>query len=259
MATRSDLSARVAAVLSPHQERGRTGRVCFAVTLASALACAVAVSPMRAIPLTTTQGTGNQSGPAFEVASIKPFSGLGPFGLQILPGGRLTGRNNLLGIIAQAYGVPLRQVEGDSPILKDFFEVEAKAPANVFPDVMPTTRQDSEPVRRQLQRMLQILLAERFKLALHKVSKIAVYALVVVKNGPRLNPMPPDWDCQTDAKCHFIAGPARGLSGHVEISGLAEFLSFFVDRQVIDRTATMSRSRIRTTPRFSLSYQSDSD
>jgi bla regulator protein blaR1 len=249
MATRADLSARVAAMLSPNQERGRTGRVCFAVTLASALMCAVAVSPMRAIPLTTTQGTGNQSGPAFEVASIKPFSGRGPFGLQILPGGRLTGRNNLFSIIAQAYGVPLRQVEGDSPILKDFFEVEAKAPANVFPDVMPTTRQDFEPVRRQLQRMLQILLAERFKLALHKVTKeLPVYALVVVKNGPRLKPMPPDWDCQTDAKCHFIAGPARGLSGHLEISGLAEFLSFFVDRQVIDLTGLKGGFEVELPP-----------
>jgi bla regulator protein BlaR1 len=144
MATHADLSARVAAVLSPHQERGRTGRVCFAVTLASALVFAVAVSPIRAIPLTTTQGTANQSGPAFEVTSIKPFSGRGLYGLQILPGGRVTGRNDLFGIIAQAYGVPVRQVEGDSPILKDFFEVEARAPANVFPDVMPTRRQDFE-------------------------------------------------------------------------------------------------------------------
>jgi uncharacterized protein (TIGR03435 family) len=251
MASHGDLSGRVTAVLSPHQQRGRTGRVCLAAMLASALLLSVAISPVRAVSFTTAQSTAtaNQSPPSFEVTSIKPFSGPGPYGLQILAGGRVTGRNNLLGIIAQAYGVPFRQIEGDSPILKDVFDVEAKAPANVFPDVMPTRRRDFEPVRRQLQGMLQVLLAERFKLAIHTVTKeLPVYALVIGKNGARLKPMPPDWECQKDANCSFIAGPARGLSGHLEISELAGFLSHFVDRQVIDRTGLKGTFEVELPP-----------
>ncbi|HME99763.1 MAG TPA: M56 family metallopeptidase [Terriglobia bacterium] len=251
MASRGDLAGRVTAVLSPHQQRGRTGRVCLAATLASALLFAVAISPVRAVSVTTTQTTAraNQSPASFDVTSIKPFSGRGPYGLQIFPGGRVAGRNNLFGIISQAYGVPVRQIEGDSPILNEFFDVEATAPANVFPDVLPTRQQDFEPVRRQLQGMLQMLLAERFKLAIHTVTKeFPVYALVIGKNGPRLKPMPPDWDCQKDAKCSFIAGPARGLSGHLEISELAGFLSHFVDRQVIDRTGLKGTYEVELPP-----------
>ena len=249
MASHGDLSGRVTAVLSSHQHRGRTGRVCLAAIVASALVLAVAISPVRAVSVTTTQTTARakQSPPSFEVTSIKPFSGRGPYGLQILPGGRVTGRNNLFGIISQAYGVPVRQIEGDAPILNHFFELEAKAPANVFPDVLPTRQKDFEPVRRQFQGMLQMLLAERFKLAIHTVTKeLPVYALVIGKNGPRLKPMPPDWECQKE--CSFIAGPARGLSGHLEISELAGFLSHFVDRQVIDRTGLKGTFEVELPP-----------
>jgi uncharacterized protein (TIGR03435 family) len=78
--------------------------------------------------------------------------------------------------------------------------------------------------------MLQALLSERFKLAIHRESKErTVYELVVGKNGPKLH--------------EVEAGPGHSNGGHgslsaqkMSMSHLADSLSRIVDLPVLDMT-----------------------
>src|SRR5262249_10712995 len=96
--------------------------------------------------------------PAFEVADIKPSStpnaerGKG----RILPGGRIEVPNvTLKELIIFAYGVQENAITGLAKWMEtDRFDVVAKAPAD-----------SSSPTLRP---MLQSLLADRFKLTLHR-------------------------------------------------------------------------------------------
>jgi uncharacterized protein (TIGR03435 family) len=94
--------------------------------------------------------------------------------VQITPG-RVLGRNvTARQIVLEAYRLKSYQLSGGPRWLdSDRFDLEAKAetPAN-----------DNE-----LRQMLQTLLSERLKLVVHRDAKdMAVYALVVAKNGPKL-------------------------------------------------------------------------
>jgi uncharacterized protein (TIGR03435 family) len=125
----------------------------------------------------------------FEAASVKPNKT--PFDLRSLAGrvgpppdpintnsGRFTvPRSYLLSFIAQAYGISGRQIAGGpnwlwSPSNDDYYSIDATAghPAS----------------RSEIMRMLQSLLADRFKLTTHhETREVPVYALVIAKNGPK--------------------------------------------------------------------------
>src|SRR5262249_8494129 len=85
----------------------------------------------------------------------------------------LTMRNvGLAECVQWAYGVDFYQIAGPR-LSSDSYDILAKAGAPV-------------PVR-QLKVMLQDLLAKRFKLALHRETRmLPVYELVVAKGGPKL-------------------------------------------------------------------------
>jgi len=87
--------------------------------------------------------------------------------------------------------------------------------------------------------MLQTLLADRFKLALHTEKReMPMYALVIGPNGPRLKRSPEGRTCPEGATCGRMAGgPASGIRGlDVEIADLVDTLTGFEDREVVDRT-----------------------
>ena len=118
--------------------------------------------------------------PAFEVASVKP-SQRGSSGGGITPGPTgLTARNvTLLFCIRIAYDVQDYQVAGPDWISTEQYDIAAKTGAPVQQD--------------QLRLMLQTLLAERFKLVMHREQRTrSVYQLVVGNNGPKLTPAKPD-------------------------------------------------------------------
>jgi len=78
-------------------------------------------------------------------------------------------------LLFTAYGVKDFQISGPSWLDTEHFEVTATMPAS-------TTRE-------QFRIMLQNLLAERFKLAIHRDSKeLPNYTLLVAKGGPKLKP-----------------------------------------------------------------------
>ena len=112
--------------------------------------------------------------PAFDVASVKP-SVPGSSGGGITPGPTgLTARNvTLLFCIRIAYDVQDYQVSGPNWVSTEQYDIVAKTVAQVNQD--------------QLRLMLQALLAERFKLVLHREDRTrSVYELVIGKNGPKL-------------------------------------------------------------------------
>jgi len=130
---------------------------------------------------------------AFEAASIKPNDSTS-FGRRIgVPGDRFVATNDTLWrLITVAYGAPgvlpqpLNNYQlsgGPKWIDTDRFDVEAKATGDVV--------RGTEGTRRK-QLMLQSLLAQRFKLAVHhEKRKMPVYALVFARRdrtpGPKLH------------------------------------------------------------------------
>ena len=80
--------------------------------------------------------------------------------------------------------------------------------------------------------MLQSLLEDRFKLALHRETKVLpIYALVVGKNGPKLH------QADTEGGLRMSMSPkGRKMTGSVSMARLADALSAFMDRPVLDMT-----------------------
>jgi uncharacterized protein (TIGR03435 family) len=105
--------------------------------------------------------------------------------------------------------------------------------------------------------MLQALLADRFKLKVHRETKEqSVYVIVVAKNGPKLQQAQmQEKDCAgkvTDfadpTSCHvFGGGQGQGLHGQaVDMSDLAVALSRFADKPVVDKTGLTGLYNIQT-------------
>ena len=120
-----------------------------------------------------------------------------------------------------AYDITDRQISGGPNWLdSDTYDIYAKAER-------PTSRE-------QIYLMLQTLLADRFKLSLHRETReLPVYALVVEKGGPKLKLHENADSVQPSIK----AGAKSGLVfQNVPLSRLAWFLSTQVDRTVLDQT-----------------------
>ena len=118
------------------------------------------------------------SGPAFEVASIRPNTS-GHMGLRLEPqaGGRLTGTNVSAQVLIQfAYDLPDFLVFGGPGWLKsDRFDLAARA--------------ESDAPLNQVRFMLRRLMAERFTLTAHtETRELPTYALVTARNDGRFGP-----------------------------------------------------------------------
>jgi uncharacterized protein (TIGR03435 family) len=144
---------------------------------------------------------------AFEVASIKPAPpqpmNQTRIGMQT-DGGMLRYTNVAIReMIRVAYKVKDFQIEGPDWMGTTRFDISAKFPAGATEDNVPE--------------MLQALLAERFKLILHKDSQERpVYAMVVGKNGPKLKAA----EVQTNAPTDGGANPsAYGATVSTPIGG----------------------------------------
>jgi uncharacterized protein (TIGR03435 family) len=161
-----------------------------------------------------------QSGVAqrFEVASIKPSNGdPGSSGI-ITTRGRLTAINvTVKRCIMGAYGVGPNQIFGGPDWLdSDRFEITAKADQPVGDHILMT--------------MLQTLLAERFRLVLHREAKpIEVYILDVAKNGPKLEKGDGLGSKTNNGRGDIVATNAT-------MDRFAEILSRQTDRPVVNET-----------------------
>jgi uncharacterized protein (TIGR03435 family) len=152
----------------------------------------------------SAHGQSADAKPSFEVASIKPAPPPDGHGMRVgMHGGpgtpdpeRVTFENfTLSALIGTAYDVKWYQMPGADPNA-DRFEVTAT--------MAPGTTKD------QFRLMLQNLLAERFKLAVHKeMREIPIYALTVAKGGPKLKKAAADPDDNEPEKDDPHPGAAR--------------------------------------------------
>ena len=218
----------------------------------------------------------------FDAASVKPHKSgdnqLAP--PDFSPGGRFASRGMpLIMVIDLAYGFPLqgspRLTGGPSWIESrdSAYDIEAAPPRGAFPDGLSSkTRAD------RMRSMLQALLADRFRLVVHRETKeIPVYALVVGKGGPKLQtagvdekdclepstpssakavalpfPQAPGAPRITPAQqpCHAIGGGrGSGLRGRAaSMADLVGKMEDWTDRPLLDKTGIKGLYRIEIKP-----------
>ena len=131
---------------------------------------------------------GQTASPVFEVATIKAaqqptpadiMAGKLHVGMKIEAGRVDIGFLSLENLLSTAYDVKPYQIVGPDWIKTERFDILAKMPEGTNKDQVPD--------------MLKALLADRFKVKVHKETKEhAMYALVVGKGGPKLKEALPD-------------------------------------------------------------------
>ena len=205
-------------------------------------------------------GQTDAAAPAFEVASVKlsaPLpAGIMKFRLGGGPDstdpGRITYNGvTLQALVARAYGVKDYQVEGPQWLDAERYDIVATIPKGSN--------------KEQVGLMMQRLLAERFKLTLHRETKpMEVYTLAVAKGGPKLQevdpaappappavppgaaPLPPPPPGSGGSlgrgqmpagAMRIMVGPTnRRLTGSPTLARLCDLLSNLLDRPVVDLT-----------------------
>jgi uncharacterized protein (TIGR03435 family) len=201
---------------------------------------------MRSAPLMQAQQP--VSTVAFEAASVKPNNSTDFRGSdwKFLPGGRFVASDTPLSIIiALAYNVPmytesLRVFGGPQWIRSEKFDIQATAGAGAISPGMSVKARD-EKVRL----MLQSLLADRFKLVMHrKIRQVSAYVVVVAKNGPNLRKAAleekdcPQVEVNNGVSCHsVIGGQGRGIHGKaISVADTLAFAENWSDRPIVDET-----------------------
>lgn len=191
----------------------------------------------------------------YDVASIKVANHTGAdryrVGVAPSPDGLTASNVTLQIMIVMAYGVQNNQVIGAGDFLSaEHYDVDAKMSEATADALKKMTAEERTAAR---QKMMQALLADRFKLAIHRETKeLPVYSLVVAKNGPKLKET---LALGADPHTPGAAGPGRGASGgpgisvsggrggtmsvtgkSMPISVLIHSISTSLDRPVIDKT-----------------------
>ena len=174
-------------------------------------------------------GTPAAKVPEFEVAEIKVNKSVNPGQgkARVLPGGRFEMPNSTIKrLIVAAYNVHESTITGGPPWLEsDRFDIVAKAP--------PGTPRET------LFLMLQSLLAERFKLTIHREERpLTVYALVVGKGGPRLQKpsggeMTCDWIMPGNGR---VQRECKNMTMRELASSIPNWAMAHVDVPVVDLT-----------------------
>jgi uncharacterized protein (TIGR03435 family) len=176
---------------------------------------------------------------AFEVASVKPHEAS-----RTLPGISTSGPRlnadaaNLVRLIMYAYNLRGYQVSG-APLHLALGEARY--------DIVAKAEGDAAPTKDEFRRMLQLLLADRFKLKVHRETrKMPVYALVAGKNGPKFKQSAPDASPGT----HYAASD-RNYQVTIPKATMDDVLTAIenslIDRPVVDKTGLTGTYDIKMT------------
>ncbi len=177
--------------------------------------------------------------PEFEVASIKPNNADSPPSTGVGFGRSSSQSVTLKNLIVLAYRIQEFQISGGPGwIGSDRFDVEAKA-------------EDPKADPDQVRLTLQSLLEDRFKLKLHRETKeTSIYALVVGKDGPKMNLSADQASPAVNGPVPSGAGPNRGairfgagslIGNAVTMALFTRMLSQRLDRTIVDKTNLTSR------------------
>jgi len=183
--------------------------------------------------------------PAYEVIKVKQdMSGGEMFSLFDTPDGLTATGATLQMLIRAAYDVEDNQIAGAPALTAQKYDIEAKIDKSVFDDL----QKSSDQGKMERRRMLQALLADRFKLALHRETKeLPVYMLVIAKNGPKLQSSKPGDTYPngikgSDGRGHpdmMLAGSGWLTGQGLPMAGLVRLLSQQLGRIVLDKTGLM--------------------
>jgi uncharacterized protein (TIGR03435 family) len=182
----------------------------------------VAVCSVLSLAVSLAQApTARSDAPQFEAASIRLSSpdevAAGWSSFDTTPGLMRLTNVTLKRCIVGAYVVgPERVLGGPAWIDTNHFDITARV---------------SQPIGdKALMLMLQMLLAERFKLVLHRESRLGeAMILEVAKNGPKLQPA-------SDAKSSYNNAHERLDATAITMDEFAEILSRNLKLPVVDRT-----------------------
>jgi uncharacterized protein (TIGR03435 family) len=260
MAGARDLPRRVAAVLDRSQRRGRAGSLWTTATLVAGLGFSGMIAPLCA-----AWQSAESPRVSFEVASVKENTSGDPFGggaqqmIRLYPGGRFVAHNaSLRELILVAYRdeISPSQLAGVAGwMTQRRFDVEARA-ANgaIAPGELDYVRAI------QIDRMLQALLADRFKLRVRREQQPGdVHVLSVAPGGPKLTPARTAEACLTGTNpggltirneslspCHVFSRIGRtGLEGlAVDSNDLVMALRLYLRGPVVDHAGLTQLSDV---------------
>jgi uncharacterized protein (TIGR03435 family) len=200
---------------------------------------ATAILALLLLPYTSAQPTSRPTFDAFEVATVKLSNSEAAAGryIRMQSTNRFVARNCPLKVlISGAYNLSPQAISGGpSWIDSDRYEILAQSPGNV------------RPTLDEQMKMLRKLLQERFNLTFHRATKeLAVYALTIAKNGPRLKDttLSPDASPEGPPPLVFVISPGAGrLPGrYATTAELASVLQrAALDRPVVDQTGLTGR------------------
>lgn len=158
---------------------------------------------------------------AFDVASIRPSQG-GREAVEVLPGSVTMRNMRLTGAIRWAYNVLDVQVSGPDWLNTTRFDILAKA---------------GEPAKEpEMQMMMQTLLADRFKLELHRQTKeVNAMILTVAKGGRKLKQV------EQEGSPSFSTGKLNLTGKGATVAQLISFLSHEIRLPIIDQTGLTGR------------------
>jgi uncharacterized protein (TIGR03435 family) len=170
--------------------------------------------------------------PAFDVASVKPNrTGKGGGNLAASPGMLATRNLPLLTIIGAAYNIAEYQISGPRWLEQERFDIVAKTDGSV-------TGED------EMLPLLQPLLVERFRLAMHRETRqLPAYFLMVGTNGPKFEAADAG-GAGLPFKTANKSGGTRIHSAHLTMPEFAEMLSRRLGHPVMDRTGLAGPYRV---------------
>ena len=264
--------------LNPSSKRKTTLTIAGSIAFAAPLM--VGILHTSSIPAQTSASAPvpATATPKFEVASVKSGDrrasgsagaksdgGSGPSpGFEVQPRRFVATNANLFTLVVKAYGLnSFRPMMRDTCILlsggpdwirRDGFDVAAKMPGDSPHYTLMQFQNGQAP---ELQRMLQALLAERFRLRVHRENRqLPVFALTVGNKGPKFK------KAEGSERPLVAFGPPAQVNGedmvklivqNSSIQQLTDLLSAFMDRPVLNQTGLTDKYD------FTLAYGTNTD
>jgi uncharacterized protein (TIGR03435 family) len=228
-------------------ERGLGGKLLAVAVASLAVAVQVASAQVNVAPAAAVvaRPTGADGKPMeFDVISVKPNKS-GTNRMMFMTGAEnFSGTNIPLMLVVQnAYNIKEDLISGAPGwVTSDRFDVEAKVAAT---DVATLKKLNDDQQDAAQQHMLQTLLADRFKLQVHKETKqLPIYELVIAKGGLKLKQATPG-----DTYANGIKGPdgvshagmismrpGQFTGQSISLSALVDQLARRTHRTVVDKT-----------------------
>src|ERR1700733_10669111 len=250
--TGADLKKRMVYIMTEHIAKklnfGRKLLLSAAVSLALAVPIGLGVVNATQSRAAAQTETADATAPAYKSASIQLHKSVNGtvehVGIFFSPRGFTARGATLQTVIGVAYGVQPDLILGAPDWVKsDKYDIDVNLPDSAVQD--PQTSAAGIGIERN-QLMLQALLADRFKLTLHRQTKdLQVYELVAAEGGPKLQEAKPVYmnpngingpEGRLPNRGMTKMGPGELIDQGATLEPLVEQLSWQLGRTVVDKT-----------------------